>query len=173
MLPTSGHATSVHQFQSLHDMHAAWLRQLLYCSKYLCSPSYACIIRRAYCRSTEACDDPDFGGLVFCLFIAYLALLHFQWDRVVRITQEACAIHPIEHCAPDNMVARHMILHIMSMYVLQQFHVSENMITIHVRNAILLRFEPNLGAETHACFVQQSEKQKYAISRGNYPHGLR
>ena len=99
LLKAIGYATSVHNFQSIHDMHAAWLRQLLYYSKYMCSPLYACVIHGAYYRSTDDCNDPDFAGFCFFLFDAYLALLHPPPPPLevceVPTIQLTCAIHGI------------------------------------------------------------------------------
>ena len=117
-----GYATSVHHFQSIHDMHAAWLRQLLYYSKYMCSPFYACVIRGAYYRSTDDCNDPDFAGFCFCLFVAYLALLHSPsrglWGSYYPIN----LCYTCHYGTPDYIVAIYMNT---NMYVVQQFHVSE------------------------------------------------
>lgn len=178
MLEATGYATSVHHFQSLHDMHAAWLRQLLYCSKYLCSPLYACVIRGAYYRSTDACNDPDFAGFCFCLFVAYLALLHSP-RGLCGSYYPINLCHKCYHCTPDYMVAMYMYTY---MYVVQQFHVSETIcynpclhqfyrykchtIELYIEQKMVCGAE--FWAETHAlCSRVKSRNMQFPE---HYPH---
>ena len=76
----------------------------------MCSPLYACVIHGAYYRSTDDCNDPDFAGFCFCLFVAYLALLHSPLEVCeVPTIQLTCAIHAIIYGTPDYIVTMYII----------------------------------------------------------------